>query len=58
MKKSEAFYLAQIAVLHERNLSFRDTLEILRVLMSEEDVAKLIEKRQAEKEEQENGESV
>jgi hypothetical protein len=49
MKKSQAFYKAQLAVLHEPELDFEEKLEILAVLMEEEKLAKFSE-RQKEKE--------
>ena len=49
MKKSEAYNLAQIAVLLSPCLAPENKLEVLRVLMSDEDVALYTEKREAEK---------
>ena len=49
MKKSQALYKAQLAVLHEPELDFEEKLEILAVLMEEEKLAKFSE-RQKEKE--------
>ena len=46
MKKSEIYKKAQMSVLHDGRLQDSDALEILRVLMSEEDVAKLLEEKE------------
>ena len=54
MKKSKAFYMAQLAVLRDKELSFEEALEIIHVLVHEEKMAKFSEKR----EEKENGKSV
>ena len=51
MKKSEAYNMAQIAVLLSPCIAPESKLEVLRVLMSDEDVAIFSEKRK-EKEEQ------
>lgn len=45
MKKSQAFYKAQLAVLNDQDITFEETLEILAVLMEEEKLAKFSEKR-------------
>ena len=45
MKKSEAFYKAQLAVLNDPNITFEETLEVLAVLMDEEKMAKFGENR-------------
>lgn len=45
MKKSRAFYKAQLAVLNDPNMNFEETLEILAVLMKEEEMAKFAEKQ-------------
>ena len=49
MKKSELYRLAQIAVL-SASFSENMKLEVLKALMSDEDMAKLLEKREDEKE--------
>lgn len=46
MKKSEAFHMAQLAVLHDPRITFEDTLEVLTVLMDEEKWAKHTETTQ------------
>lgn len=46
MKKSECFKIAQIAVLRNQSIEAEEKLEIIRVLMSEEDIARLVEKRE------------
>lgn len=45
MKKSQAFYKAQLAVLNDPNMNFEETLEILAVLMEEEKMAKFSERK-------------
>lgn len=45
MKKSEVYHLAQIAVMMSPQISPENRLEILRVLMDEEDLARYIECR-------------
>ena len=50
MKKSDAYRLAQHSVLSDDLIESIDKLEILRVLMEAEDVAKYSEKALAEKE--------
>lgn len=54
MKKSKAFYLAQLAVLRDKELTYAEALEIIHVLVHEEEMAKFSEAR----EEKKNGESV
>jgi hypothetical protein len=49
MKKSEAYNLAQTAVLLSPCIAPERKLEVLRVLMSDEDVALFTEKREAQK---------
>lgn len=44
MKNSECFKLAQLAVIECQTINSTAKLEILRALMSEEDIAKLVEK--------------
>ena len=46
MKKSECFKKAQIAVLNTICIDVWDKLEILRALMSEEDIQKMVEERE------------
>jgi hypothetical protein len=55
MKKSEAFYLAQVAVLGAMGLTNPEKLEILRVLMDSEDTAKHVEKFKEEQEQKNEG---
>lgn len=45
MKKSQAFYLAQLAVLRDASITFAEKLEILRVLADAEDLEKYREKQ-------------
>ena len=47
MKKSEMYRLAQGAVLTNEYLSIEDKLEILRELMSKEDLEKFTEEKEA-----------
>jgi hypothetical protein len=51
MKKSQAFKMAQLAVLANERISAYDKLEVLKVLMDEEHIALICEKD----EEEENG---
>ncbi len=55
MKKSKAFYWAQIATLRCDDLTYEEKLEIVAVLMDAEGTAKFSEKL---KEDKQNGESV
>lgn len=50
MKKSEMFRMAQMAVLAADFVSNEDKLEIIKVLMSEENVVKYCEDQRAKKE--------
>ena len=50
MKKSEVYYMTQIAVVTSPLITPENKLEILRVLAADEDSAKYWEKKQAEKE--------
>lgn len=54
MKKSEMFRMAQMAVLTADFISNEDKLETIPVLRSEEELQKLVEKREAEKESEES----
>ena len=45
MKNSECFKLAQLAVIKNQSLEADEKLKVLRVLMSEEDIAKMVEER-------------
>ncbi len=47
MKKSELYYMAQIAVINAACIAPERKLLILRVLMENEDVAKFVEEREA-----------
>ena len=58
MKKSEIFYLAQIAVINAPCIAPERKLETLRVLMENEDVAKFVEEREAKEGENGNAETV
>ena len=49
MKKSEIYYLAQIAVL-EMDLNAKTRLEVLRELMAKEDLEAYCERKEAEHE--------
>ena len=49
MKKSEAYHLAQIAVLGTQTISPEGKTKVLRVLFEDEDVAIYCEKKEAEK---------
>ena len=48
MKKSEMFKIAQMAVVDSHKINVEDKLEILRELMDKEDLAKYVEKKEAE----------
>ena len=48
MKESHAYKLAQIAVLRTDAICTTDKLEVLRLLMDKEDVAKFVEKIEEE----------
>ena len=50
MKKSELYYMAQIAVINAACIAPERKLQILNVLIADEDSAKYWEKKQAEKE--------
>ena len=54
MKKSELYHLAQIAVVTTSCLAPERKLDVLRVLIAEENLAKFVE----EQEEKENAETV
>lgn len=53
MKKSTCFYFAQMAVLGATSITADDKLEILKVLMDEEYVQKICEKKAEETKESE-----
>lgn len=55
MKKSEAYKLAQIAVVSTATIAPESKLEILRVLIADENLAVYCEEREAE--EKENGDA-
>ena len=46
MKKSYAFYVAQLSVLTDELITKEEKLEILRVLQAAEDMAKLCEEKE------------
>lgn len=48
MKKSKMFYQAQLSVLRDKELSFEESLEIVKALMEVEDLEKYREKRAEE----------
>ena len=56
MKKSEIYKTAQIAILKMEGLTCKDTLEILRELMDQEELEKWKEDK-AEEEEKKNAEA-
>ena len=58
MKKSEIFHLAQITVVNAPCIAPERKLEVLRVLMENEDVAKFVEEREAKEGENINAETV
>ena len=45
MKKSEAYHLAQIAVVNSPNIAPEGKIEVLRILIAEENLAKFCEKQ-------------
>ena len=47
MKKSEIYHVLQIAVMRDGNLDYEETLEVLRELFIQEDLAKFSEEREA-----------
>ena len=49
MKKSEIYHLAQVAVMNSNCIAPENKLEILHILMADEDFAKFLERREAEK---------
>jgi hypothetical protein len=49
MKNSEAYHLAQIAVINSPSISPENKVEILKVLISDESLAKYTEKNHAGK---------
>ena len=49
MKKSMLYKIAQMSVLRDNILDDSSKLEVLRVLMNEEDISKLVEKNKEEK---------
>ena len=51
MKKSECFRKAQIAVIKNQSFEAEEKLEILRRLMTEEDIQKLVEESEEDKNE-------
>lgn len=51
MKKSECFRKSQIAVIKNQSLEAEEKLEILRALMTEEDIQKMVEEREENKNE-------
>lgn len=52
MKKSEIYYAAQCAVLEYHPISHSKKLEILRVLMSDEELARFVEEKEDQGNEQ------
>lgn len=50
MKKSSAYYMAQLSVLTDELISNNEKLEIIRVLQAAEDVAKFTESEKLEEE--------
>lgn len=47
MKKSEVYKIAQSAIIRTQWIDATDKLEILRVLMDDEDLAKYVEEQEA-----------
>ncbi len=47
MKKSEIYHLLQIAAMRDGNLGYEETLEVLRELFVQEDLAKFSEEQEA-----------
>ena len=58
MKKSEIYHLAQITVVNAPCIAPERKLEVLRVLMENEEVAKFVEEREAKEGENGNAETV
>ena len=54
MKQSKAFYLAELSVLRDKELSYAEALEIIHVLVHEEEMAKFSEEREEKNEEVNN----
>jgi len=50
MRKSSAYYMAQLSVLTDELIANNEKLEIIRVLQAAEDVAKLTENEESKKE--------
>lgn len=50
MKKSEAYHLAQIAVIATNTISVESKIEIMRVLLAQESFEQLIEEQEEEDE--------
>lgn len=48
MKKSERLYLAMLAVADAEDIAAKDKLEVIETLMEEMNLAKYVEKREAE----------
>ena len=49
MKKSEQYSIAMKAVIDDRTIVTAEKIEILATLMSEQNIARMIEEREAEK---------
>ena len=54
MKKSECFKLAQYAVIENQTIHAKSKIEVLRALMTEEDIAKMVEEHREGKDNEEN----
>ena len=50
MKKSEIYHRLQLAALRDVNMNYSETLEVLRELFAQEDLAKYREEQEAEQE--------
>lgn len=49
MKRSRVFYMAQISVLRDEELSWSEKLELIKVLAQEEEANRIYEKMKEEK---------
>ena len=54
MKKSECFKLAQLAVIESQTIGANSKIEVLRALMNEEEISKLVEEHREGKDNAEN----
>ncbi len=56
MKKSEQYEMAMVSVVDDERIPTRTKLEILETLMSERNIARMIEEREAERAKEADGE--